>query len=120
MPKVPRISGEDAVRAFKQAGFSQDRMRGSHCVLKKAGRPLLLTILLHKVCPDLEVGVNWLWPVPSLLSSAGPGRRATGGVGGVVLLCCCAAGVAQQEAEPVAPSSPATRMSLAKFSVVPA
>jgi hypothetical protein len=25
------------------------------------------------VCPDLEVGVNWLWHVPSLLCSAGLG-----------------------------------------------
>jgi predicted RNA binding protein YcfA (HicA-like mRNA interferase family) len=47
MPKIPRISGEEAVRAFKQAGFHQDRMTASHCILKKAGHRYHLSIPLH-------------------------------------------------------------------------
>jgi hypothetical protein len=32
--------------------------------------------LAQVVCPDLEVGVNWLWQVPSLLCSDGLGGEA--------------------------------------------
>lgn len=48
MAKLPRISGEDAVRAFKKAGFCHDRMRGSHCILKKAGHQYHLSIPMHR------------------------------------------------------------------------
>jgi predicted RNA binding protein YcfA (HicA-like mRNA interferase family) len=48
MPSMPRISGQDAVRAFEKAGFRQDRMAGSHCIMKKAGHPYHLSIPLHK------------------------------------------------------------------------
>jgi predicted RNA binding protein YcfA (HicA-like mRNA interferase family) len=34
-PKLPRISGEDAIRALKRLGFEVVRQRGSHVVLKK-------------------------------------------------------------------------------------
>lgn len=34
-PRLPRISGEDAIRALKRLGFEVDRQRGSHVVLKK-------------------------------------------------------------------------------------
>lgn len=37
MPKLPSVTGEEAVRAFNRAGFIQDRMAGSHCILKKDG-----------------------------------------------------------------------------------
>ena len=36
MPKIPRVSGADAVRAFEQAGWRRDRQRGSHVILLKA------------------------------------------------------------------------------------
>ena len=35
MPKLRRVSGEQAVRALKSLGFVQARQRGSHVVLKK-------------------------------------------------------------------------------------
>lgn len=47
MSKVPRISGQEAVRAFKRAGFYEDRMAGSHCILKKDGHPYILSIPIH-------------------------------------------------------------------------
>ena len=34
-PKLPRISGEEAIRALKRLGFEVARQRGSHVVLKK-------------------------------------------------------------------------------------
>lgn len=34
-PKLPRISGEEAIRALKRLGFEVVRQRGSHVVLKK-------------------------------------------------------------------------------------
>ena len=37
MPKTPKVSGEDAVKAFKGAGFSLARISGSHHILKKDG-----------------------------------------------------------------------------------
>ena len=35
MPKLPRISGAEAIRALERLGFSQARQRGSHVVLKR-------------------------------------------------------------------------------------
>lgn len=35
MPKLPRVSGAEAIRALQQLGFSQVRQRGSHVVLKR-------------------------------------------------------------------------------------
>ena len=34
-PKLPRISGEEAIRSLKRLGFVVVRQRGSHVVLKK-------------------------------------------------------------------------------------
>ena len=34
-PKLPRISGAEAVRTLEKMGFTQVRQRGSHVVLKK-------------------------------------------------------------------------------------
>ena len=35
MPKLRRVSGEQAVRALKRLGFALIRQRGSHVVMKK-------------------------------------------------------------------------------------
>ena len=35
MPKLKRISGEEAIRKLEKLGFKQIRQRGSHVVLKK-------------------------------------------------------------------------------------
>ena len=35
MPKLPRVSGREAIRALERLGFEQVRQRGSHVVLKK-------------------------------------------------------------------------------------
>ena len=35
MPKLHRVSGQEAVRALERLGFVQVRQRGSHVVLKK-------------------------------------------------------------------------------------
>ena len=35
MPKLPRISGAEAIRALAKLGFEQVRQRGSHVVLKR-------------------------------------------------------------------------------------
>lgn len=37
MPKLPRISGAEAIRALERLGFTQARQRGSHVVLKRVG-----------------------------------------------------------------------------------
>jgi predicted RNA binding protein YcfA (HicA-like mRNA interferase family) len=34
-PKIPRISGEEAVKALQRLGFVVVRQRGSHVILKK-------------------------------------------------------------------------------------
>jgi predicted RNA binding protein YcfA (HicA-like mRNA interferase family) len=48
MPKVPRISGTDAIRAFEKCGFRRVRTCGSHHILKKAGHRYLLSVPVHK------------------------------------------------------------------------
>jgi len=35
MPKLHRVSGQEAIRALERLGFVQVRQRGSHVVLKK-------------------------------------------------------------------------------------
>jgi len=49
MPKLPRISGQRAVRAFQRAGWEAARQRGSHVVLTKPGSIYTLSIPLHPV-----------------------------------------------------------------------
>ncbi len=35
MPKLPRISSKEAIRALERLGFEQKRQTGSHVVMKK-------------------------------------------------------------------------------------
>ena len=35
MPRLHRISGEEAIRALERLGFKRIRQRGSHVILKK-------------------------------------------------------------------------------------
>ncbi|MBN1393937.1 MAG: type II toxin-antitoxin system HicA family toxin [Pirellulales bacterium] len=46
--KVPRISGEEAVKAFRKAGFEVDRIRGSHYILRHPLKCSRLSIPVHK------------------------------------------------------------------------
>ena len=48
MPRLPRISGQEAVRAFEKAGWEVSRQRGSHVVLTKPGSMYTLSIPLHR------------------------------------------------------------------------
>ena len=48
MPKLPVISGADAVRAVERAGWRQDRQRGSHLVMLKAGHIASLSSPQHR------------------------------------------------------------------------
>ena len=36
MPKLPRLSGQEIIRALERLGFVQARQRGSHVVMKKS------------------------------------------------------------------------------------
>lgn len=49
MPKLPRVSGRKAVRAFQRAGWEVARQRGSHVILTKPGCIYTLSIPLHPV-----------------------------------------------------------------------
>lgn len=48
MPKLPVISGADAVRTFARAGWHVDRQRGSHVVMLKAGHMASLSVPQHQ------------------------------------------------------------------------
>ena len=54
MPRLPRVSGRQAVAAFEQAGFQRRRQRGSHIVLVKPGYPQTLSVPAHR---QLGVGL---------------------------------------------------------------
>ncbi len=49
MPRLPRASGQEAVRAFEKAGWEVARQRGSHIVLTKPGSIYTLSIPSHRV-----------------------------------------------------------------------
>lgn len=46
-PRLPHISGKDAVKAFQKAGFTEARQKGSHVYLFIKGHPLALSIPQH-------------------------------------------------------------------------
>ena len=54
MPRLPRVSGRQAVAAFEQAGFQRRRQRGSHIVLARRGHPQTLSVPDHR---QLGVGL---------------------------------------------------------------
>ena len=39
MPRLPRITGNQALRALRRAGWTTERVRGSHHILVHAARP---------------------------------------------------------------------------------
>ena len=47
MPKVPHVTGEQAVKAFGKAGFCLDRIKGSHHILKHPETSVRLSIPVH-------------------------------------------------------------------------
>ena len=51
MPKLPRISGAEAVRALERLGFAVVRQRGSHVVLRRGASGCALP--LHR---ELKTG----------------------------------------------------------------
>ena len=48
MAKLPVMSGADAVKAFARAGWRNDRQRGSHVIMLKAGHIASLSIPQHR------------------------------------------------------------------------
>lgn len=55
MPRLPRISGNEAIRVLERLGFLQTRQTGSHVVLKKPtleGK-IVCVVPLHR---ELKVG----------------------------------------------------------------
>lgn len=44
MPRLPAVSGREAVAAFQKAGFVAVRRRGRHIAMTKAGHPHTLSI----------------------------------------------------------------------------
>jgi predicted RNA binding protein YcfA (HicA-like mRNA interferase family) len=51
MPRLPRISGVEAIRVLEQLGFHQARQRGSHVVLRRGDRGCVIP--LHR---ELAIG----------------------------------------------------------------
>jgi predicted RNA binding protein YcfA (HicA-like mRNA interferase family) len=45
---LPLISGAQAVKAFERAGWHQDRQRGSHVILIRAGHIASLSVPQHR------------------------------------------------------------------------
>ena len=48
MPKLPVVSGAQAVRALERAGWRVDRQRGSHIVMLKSGHIASLSVPQHR------------------------------------------------------------------------
>lgn len=69
MPKIPRISGHEAIRAFERVGYHIMRQKGSHIRLKNLQDPTRLPLsvpdhqelgigLLRKLLRDSRVSVD--------------------------------------------------------------
>lgn len=48
MPKLPIISGMEAIKAFSKAGWIPHRQVGSHVVLRKEGSKVTLSVPKHR------------------------------------------------------------------------
>ncbi len=46
MPKLPRISGDEAIKVFEKMGFKVVRQKGSHVVLRRSDSGCVIP--LHK------------------------------------------------------------------------
>lgn len=55
MPKLPRISSREAIRALERLGFEQVRQTGSHVVMKKETEKGEIGCVVP-VHPELKVG----------------------------------------------------------------
>jgi len=51
MPKLPHVSGKEAVRALERLGFAQVRQKGSHLVMRRG--PSGCVVPLHR---EIKVG----------------------------------------------------------------
>jgi predicted RNA binding protein YcfA (HicA-like mRNA interferase family) len=47
MPKLPAVTGPQAIRAFTKVGYVLTRIRSSHHVLKRPGSPKVLPVPVH-------------------------------------------------------------------------
>jgi predicted RNA binding protein YcfA (HicA-like mRNA interferase family) len=66
MPKLPTVTGEEAIAAFARYGFVLKRIsKSSHHVLKKDGHRFLLSVPVHSG-QNLKTGT-----LRSLISDAG-------------------------------------------------
>jgi predicted RNA binding protein YcfA (HicA-like mRNA interferase family) len=48
MPKLPVVSGADAVKAFQRAGWRVDRQPGSHVIMLQSGHMASLSVPQHR------------------------------------------------------------------------
>ncbi|MEH2167027.1 MAG: type II toxin-antitoxin system HicA family toxin [Nostoc sp.] len=72
MPKLPRISSREAIRALERLGFEQIRQTGSHVVMKKQ-TPEGTTGCVVPVHQELKVGtLNGIKPLAKILESPLP------------------------------------------------
>lgn len=64
MPKTPRVTPQQMVRALEKAGFREDRQRGSHLTLRHTAHGRRATVSMHR--RTLDVGT-----IHSILKQAG-------------------------------------------------
>jgi predicted RNA binding protein YcfA (HicA-like mRNA interferase family) len=55
MPRLPRLSGAETIRALEKLGFARVRQRGSHVVLKRIG-PNAVTGCVVPMHSELAIG----------------------------------------------------------------
>jgi predicted RNA binding protein YcfA (HicA-like mRNA interferase family) len=48
MPKLPSVTGKEAIAAFEKADFVVDRVAGSHHIMRKEDHPFVLSVPVHK------------------------------------------------------------------------
>ena len=47
MPRLPRITGKEAIKAFSKVGFILDHIEGSHHILRNPAKRPRLSIPVH-------------------------------------------------------------------------
>lgn len=58
MPELPKISGDEAIKAFKRLGFQEVRQKGSHVVLRRSDKGCVIPRHKHLAMGTLKSAIK--------------------------------------------------------------
>ena len=78
MPKLPRISGKEAVKVFRRLGFVVARQRGSHVVMRRGDKGCVIPLHDRLAVGTLRNAIRQAGTTVQQFASAYEGRDTDG------------------------------------------